>query len=137
MTSFQNSCNISKQPSLSRVAVVAFLRNFQCDGITKHMECQSNRHKLHLLSESVGQPLYAFVYPSRVLPDTSRIAAGIIKYSNAGYLCQFLYHVSKGCETLDIEPFTLVSVILKVHIDHHDYHKNHQLHNEQYQNEVQ
>ena len=56
------------------MAVVAFLRNFQCDGITKHMECQSNRHKLHLLSESVGQPLYAFVYPSCVLSDTSHIA---------------------------------------------------------------
>ncbi len=82
------------------MAVVAFLRNFQCDGITKHMECQSNRHKLHLLSESVGQPLYAFVYPSRVLPDTARIAAGILKYTGASYPCQFLHHVSKGARLL-------------------------------------
>ena len=78
------------------MAVVAFLRNFQCDGITKHMECQSNRHKLHLLSESVGQPLYAFVYPSRVLQDTSRIAAGNLEYINGSYLCQFLQRLSKG-----------------------------------------
>ena len=72
------------------MAVVAFLRNFQCDGITKHMECQSNRHKLHLLSESVGQPLYAFVYPSCVLSDTSHIAVGKLKYINRKYFCKFM-----------------------------------------------
>ncbi len=70
------------------MAVVAFLRNFQCNGITKHMECQSNRHKLHLLSESVGQPLYAFLYPSHVLPDMYRIAAGILEYTNTVFPCQ-------------------------------------------------
>ena len=70
------------------MAVVAFLRNFQCNGITKHMECQSNRHKLHLPSESVGQPLYAFVYPSRVLSDMYRIAAGILEYTNTVFPCQ-------------------------------------------------
>ena len=53
------------------MAVVAFRLNFHSDGKSEHMKCQSNRHKLHLLSESVDQPLYAFVYPSRVLPDTA------------------------------------------------------------------
>ena len=60
------------------MAVVGFLRDSQRDGISEHMDSQNNWHKLHPLSESVGQPLYAFVYPSRVLPDTSHIAAVFI-----------------------------------------------------------
>ena len=63
------------------MAVVAFLRDSQRDGVSEHMDSQNNRHKLHLLSESVGQPLYAFVYPSRVLPDTSRIATVTLSIS--------------------------------------------------------
>ena len=39
---------ISKQPSLGRVAVVAFYSN--CDGDPKHMKCYCNRHAPHLLS---------------------------------------------------------------------------------------
>ena len=60
------------------MAVVAFRLDSHCDGISKHMECQSNRHKLHPLSENDGQPLYAFVYPSCALSDISlaRLGAG-------------------------------------------------------------
>ena len=50
------SYKFTSQPSLARVAVVAFLRQFQCNGNTKHMKCQSNRHTHHLLSENDGQP---------------------------------------------------------------------------------
>ena len=74
------------------MAVVAFLRDSQRDGISEHMDSQNNRHKLHLLSESVGQPLYAFVYPSCVLADTSHIAVGKQKYINRKYFCQFMLH---------------------------------------------
>ena len=74
------------------MAVVAFLRDSQRDGISEHMNSQNNRHKLHLLSESVGQPLYAFLYPFHALPDMSPIAAGILEYINTTYLCQFLHH---------------------------------------------
>ena len=71
------------------MAVVAFLRDSQRDGISEHMDSQNNRHKLHLLSESVGQPLYAFVYPSCALTDTSHVAVGKLKYINRKYFCQF------------------------------------------------
>ena len=71
------------------MAVVAFRLDSHCDGISKHMECKSNWHIPHLLSESVGQPLYAFVYPSRVLSDAFRITAGRLKYINGEYSCQF------------------------------------------------
>ena len=43
-----------RQPSLCRVAVVAFYAN--CDGKTKHMKSQRNGHAHHLLSENDGQP---------------------------------------------------------------------------------
>ena len=43
-----------RQPSLSRVAVVAFYTN--CDGKTKHMNRYCNRHAHHLLSVNDGQP---------------------------------------------------------------------------------
>ena len=78
------------------MAVVAFRLNSHCYGKSEQMKCQSNRHKLHPLSESVGQPRDAQVYPSRVLPDTSRIAAGNLEYINGSYLCQFLQRLSKG-----------------------------------------
>ena len=38
------------------MAVVAFLRQFQCNGNSEHMKCQSNRHTHHLLPENDGQP---------------------------------------------------------------------------------
>ena len=50
------SYKFTSQPSLARVAVVAFLRQFQCNGNSEHMKCQSNRHTHHLLSENDGQP---------------------------------------------------------------------------------
>ena len=71
------------------MAVVAFRLDSHCDGISKHMECKSNWHMPHLLSESVGQPLYAFVYPSCALTDTSHVAVGKLKYINRKYFCQF------------------------------------------------
>ena len=43
-----------RQPSLCRVAVVAFYAN--CDGETKHMKSQRNGHAHHLLSVNDGQP---------------------------------------------------------------------------------
>ena len=49
-----NGYLITKQPSLGRVAVVAFYAN--CDGDPKHMKCYRNRHAHHLLSEYDGQP---------------------------------------------------------------------------------
>jgi len=52
MVSDTNFLFISKQPSLGRVAVVAFYSN--CDGKTKHMDRYSNRHKHHLLSKMMA-----------------------------------------------------------------------------------
>lgn len=92
------------------MAVVAFRLNSHCYGKSEQMKCQSNRHKLHPLSESVGQPLYAFVYPSRVLQDTSRIAAGTLEYINGSYPCQFLQRLSKGamlhCIVFNLTPLS-------------------------------
>ena len=45
-----------RQPSLCRVAVVAFPLDLYCDGVTKHMKSQSNWHADHLLSENDSQP---------------------------------------------------------------------------------
>ena len=43
---------LRQQPSLGRVAVVAF--HDDSNGETSYMQCDT--HKLHLLSERVGQP---------------------------------------------------------------------------------
>ena len=72
------------------MAVVAFLHDSQRDGVSEHMDSQNNWHKLHLLSESVGQPLYALVYPPRVPPGPFPIGAGSLKYIKGQYSCQIV-----------------------------------------------
>ena len=73
------------------MAVVAFRLDSHCDGISKHMECQSNRHKHHPLSENDGQPLYAFVYPSCALFGHFSTSLWNINYTINIVFGQFLY----------------------------------------------
>ena len=55
------------------MAVVAFLRQFQCNGNSKHMKCQSNRHTHHLLSENDGQLVKMLILYLAILLVTAAI----------------------------------------------------------------
>jgi hypothetical protein len=71
---------IIQQPSLGRVAVVAFRLNSHCYCKSEHMDSQNNRHKLHLLSEALANRFTLSCIPPvsfRTRPASLRVPLSI------------------------------------------------------------
>ena len=72
---------LTSQPSLCRVAVVAFLRQSNLDGDTEQMERQSNRHNItpfrRMMANRLPRSLLQAVLLCRAVSGTARINVGI------------------------------------------------------------